>query len=319
MESKRYGLIKSHQPEYETTAAFTGNCLNSNFDSVVKINDMCNRYGMDTISAGGLVAFVTDCFEQGIISKKDTDGLEIRWGNHKAMVALIEKIAKREGIGNVLADGLEKAAEHMGKKAQHLAIHVRGEALPMHDPRYEPAMALIYKVNASPAKHLPASQFLKPPGLDLQIPAFSTEKHLQRERARAIRILEALNNSNNCAGLCIRGYLAYDVQFLPKFLTAATGKEWTLEELITVGERVANMRQGFNIRDEVNLINEYFPSLVLGNPPFRKGPLKGVTIDLKLMTDEYFQTMDWSKEDGKPSKKRLVELGLEDVAQDLYA
>ena len=318
MDSKQYGLVESHQPEYETTAAFTGNCLNSNFESVIKINDMCNRYGMDTISAGGLVAFTMDCFERGIISKKDTDGLEMRWGNHKAMVALIEKIAKREGIGDVLADGLEKAAEHVGQKAQNLAIHVRGEALPMHDPRCEPAMALIYKVNASPGKHLPASQFIKPPGLDLQVPASGTKRHLQRERAKVVRILEALNNSNSCAGLCLRGYLLYDVQFLPKFLTAVTGKEWTLEELTTVGERIANMRQAFNIRDGVNLIDEYFPSLVLGNPPFTKGPLKGVTIDLESMIDEYFQAMGWSMKDGRPLRRKLVELGLEDVAQDLY-
>ena len=318
MINEKYSVLESHQPEYETMAAFSSNCLNDNLESLIKVNDICNDYGMDTISAGGLVAFVINCFEEKLITKKDTDGLDMRWGNHQAIVEMTEKIANREGIGDILAQGLEKAVKHIGKKAERYAIHVRGEAIPMHDSRFEPAMALIYKVNASPAKHLPASQFTKPPGLNSQIPEFGTERQKQRERAKGMRILEALNNSNSCAGLCVRGYLSYHVQFLPRFLSAVTGKDWSLEELITVGERVANIRQAFNIRERVNLVEEYFPSLILGNPPLEKGPLKGVTVDLELMMDEYFREMDWDRKSGRPSKEKLTELGLEYVANDLY-
>lgn len=318
METEEYGVLESHQPEYETMAAFSSNCLNDSLESLIKVNHICNDYGVDTISAGGLVAFIINCFEEGFITKEDTDGLEMRWGNHQAIVKMTEKIVNREGIGDILAGGFEKAIKHIGKKAEQYAIHVRGEALPMHDPRFEPAMALIYKVNASPAKHLPASQYTGPPGLNLRAPQFGTEREKQKERARGVKILESLNNSMSSSGMCVRGYLSFDVQFLPAFLGAVTGKDWTLEELTQVGERIANVRQAFNIRDGVNFIKEYFPSLALGNPPLESGPLKGVRIDLELMMDEYFKEMDWDRESGKPSRKKLQELGLEDIATDLY-
>jgi len=154
MRSKKYGVLESHQPEYETMAAFSGNCLNDNLESIIKVNNICNDYGMDTISAGGLVAFIISCFEEKILTREDTDGLEMRWGNHQAIVEMTEKIANREGIGDILAQGLENAVRHIGKKAEPYAVHIRGEAMPMHDPRFEPAMALIYKVNASPATNI---------------------------------------------------------------------------------------------------------------------------------------------------------------------
>lgn len=188
----------------------------------------------------------------------------------------------------------------------------------MHDPRFEPALGLIYKVNASPAKHLPASQFFQPPGLDLAIPAFGTETNKQKERAAGVKVLECLNNAMSSAGLCVRGYLSFDVRFLAAFLTAATGKAWTLEELVKAGERIANMRQAFNVREGVNLIQEYFPPLALGKPPLQRGPLKGTSVDLDLMLDAYLKEMDWNLETGKPSIQKLTELGLENVANDIH-
>jgi aldehyde:ferredoxin oxidoreductase len=318
MESEEYGVLESHQPEYETMAAFSGNCLNDNIESLIKIDNICNDYGMDTISAGGLVAFLINCFEEGLITKEETDGLEMRWGNHQAIVKMTEMIANREGIGHILAQGFEEAVKHIGKKAEPYAIHIRGEALPMHDPRFEPALGLIYKVNASPAKHLPASQFFNPPGFDLGIPGFGADRQEQREKAGGVRILECLNNAMSAAGLCVRGYLSFDVRFLPAFLHAATGREWTVEDLITVGERIANIRQAFNTREGVNLIQEYFPPLALGKPPLDRGPLKGVVVDLNSMVEEYLKEMDWDRESGKPSRKKLNELGLNTIAEDLY-
>jgi len=131
--------------------------------------------------------------------------------------------------------------------------------------------------------------------------------------------LECLNNSMSSSGLCVRGYLSFDLRFLSAFLGAVTGEDWTLEELIKVGERIANVRQAFNVREGINLVKERFPSLALGNPPLQKGPVKGATVDLKLMLDEYFKEMDWDRKKGKPSKKKLRELGLEYIAKDLYS
>jgi aldehyde:ferredoxin oxidoreductase len=318
MESETYGLLESHQPEYETMAAFTGNCLNDNLESVVRVDNLCNNDGIDTISAGGLVAFLINCYEAGLITTEDTDGLEMRWGNHEAIVQMTEKIATREGIGDILAQGFEAATKHIGKGAARYAIHLRGEALPMHDPRFEPALGLIYKVNASPAKHLPASQYFKPPGLDLEIPEFGAERQKQIERVRGVRILECLNNAMSSLGLCVRGYLSFDVHFLPAFLGAATGREWTLEEMIEVGERIANVRQAFNAREGINLVEQGFPPIPLGRPPLTAGPLKDVTVNLETMMDAYFHEMKWDRQNGKPSRAKLKDLGLDDIANDLY-
>jgi aldehyde:ferredoxin oxidoreductase len=319
MESEEYGHLETHQPEYETMAVYSSNCMNDNIDSLIKIDNLCNNYGLDTISAGSLVAYVIQCYEEGFLTKADTDGLEMTWGNHRAIVAMTEKIAKREGIGDILAGGFERAVEHIGERTEPYAIHVRGEALPMHDPRFEPALGLIYKVNASPAKHLPASQFFKPPGLDLNISGFGTELDKQTERASGVKVLECLNNAMSSAGLCVRGYLSFDVRFLTAFLSAATGKEWTVEELVRVGERIANVRQAFNAREGVNLIDEHFPALALGKPPLEEGPLEGASVDLDAMVDAYLEEMDWNKKTGQPSEKKLKELGLENIAHDLQS
>jgi aldehyde:ferredoxin oxidoreductase len=317
MESKKYGVLETHQPEYETMAVFSSNCLNDNIESLIKIDNLCNNYGVDTISAGSLVAYVIQCFEEGLITKEDLDGLEMTWGNHEAIVAMTEKIATREGIGDILAGGFQSAIEHLGTRTEPYAMHVRGEALPMHDPRFEPALGLIYKINASPAKHLPASQFFKPPGLDLDIPDFGTDIEKQVERARSIRVLECLNNAMSSAGLCVRGYLSFDVRFLAAFLEAATGKNWTVEGLVEAGERIANMRQAFNLREGVNLIDEKFPRLALGKPPLERGPLAGSSVDIDSMLEAYLEEMDWDKESGIPSRRKLNELGLQNIADDL--
>jgi aldehyde:ferredoxin oxidoreductase len=117
----------AHKPEYETLAMFGSNCANDNLDSIIIAGDICNRYGLDTISGGACIAFTIECYENGIITKQDTDGLEMTWGNHKAIVAMTEKMAKREGFGDIIADGVKKAAEKIGKGSEKYAMHVGGQ------------------------------------------------------------------------------------------------------------------------------------------------------------------------------------------------
>jgi len=126
----------SRRPEYETIAMFGTNCLNNNIESIIKANDICDRYGLDTISAAATIAFAIECFENGLITRADTDGIEMTWGNHKAIVAMTEKLARREGFGAVLADGVKVAAEKIGQGADQYAIHVQGQELPAHDPKH---------------------------------------------------------------------------------------------------------------------------------------------------------------------------------------
>ena len=129
------------RPEYETTAAFGANCANSNTESISMANDICNRAGLDTISAGTIIGFAIELYENGILTKKDTDGIDLKWGNHQAMVAMTEKLAKREGLGDILADGVKIAAEKIGKGAEKFAVHIGGQELGMHDPKISEAPA----------------------------------------------------------------------------------------------------------------------------------------------------------------------------------
>ena len=141
-----------YKPEYETLGAFGTMCLNDNLESIIKLNDICNRYGLDTISAGATMAFAIECYENRLITSRDTDGIELRWGNHQAIVAMTEKLAKREGLGQVLADGVKRAAQQLGKAAEEFAIHIHGQEVPMHDPKRFMNYAISY-LNTTPARH----------------------------------------------------------------------------------------------------------------------------------------------------------------------
>ena len=152
-----YKLEFTHKPEYETLTSFGTLTLCDDLPTIFKANDMCNRAGLDTISAGSTVAFAIECFENGILTAKDTDGLELRWGDSAAIIALLEKIIAREGIGDVLADGARVAARKIGKGAERYAMEVGGQEVPMHDPRLDPGFGVVYQAEPTPGRHTIAS------------------------------------------------------------------------------------------------------------------------------------------------------------------
>ncbi|MFC1998971.1 aldehyde ferredoxin oxidoreductase family protein [Chloroflexota bacterium] len=143
----------THKPEYETEGAFGSMCLNTNLESIIMASDICNRYGFDTISAGATVAFAMECYENGLITKEDTGGIELTWGNHEAIVKITEQMGKREGFGAVLADGSKVAAEKIGKGAEQYTVHVDGQEPAMHDPKNSPRFATGYMMDAAPGRH----------------------------------------------------------------------------------------------------------------------------------------------------------------------
>lgn len=168
--------IEAHQPEYESASAFGSMTLNNDYPSLIKANELCNRYGLDTISGGACVAFAIECYEHGLIVPDDTGGIELAWGDHEAMNAMLEKLARREDFGDVLADGVKRAAERLGPVAEPFAMHIGGQELPMHDPRFEPGLGVIYKVDATPGRHTQACQYLVPPGFPTERPAFGEDR-----------------------------------------------------------------------------------------------------------------------------------------------
>ncbi len=285
------------KPEYETACAFGTMCLNSNLESIIMANDICDRYGLDTISAGGVVAFAIECYENGLISKEDTNGIELRWGNHQAIVAITEKIAKREGFGDVLADGVKLAAERLGKGTTEYAIHIGGQELPMHDPKYAPSYATSYTIDATPGRH--------------------TQGSSNSSKGEDQKTENTLCQAKNAAGICLFAE-AIDADGLSQFLTAVTGHPYTVEAVYEVGERISNIRQAFNIREGINPLERHVPDRVLGRPPQQEGPLAGITVDLHTRLSNYLRAMDWNPETAKPSKQKLQQLGLGDVSAVLW-
>lgn len=287
VESGPYA-VEDHKPEYETLAAFGSMLLNDNLESIIYLNHICNNYGLDTISVGSTIAFAIECYENGIITKDDTGGIELGWGKHKVIVEMTEKLAKREGFGNILADGVKVAAEKIGKGSEKYAMHVGGQEIPMHDPRlitmpYNKTRAFMYLADATPGRHTQNPH----EGFAMQ-----------------------------ATGVCMfGGFMGYDV--LPS-INAVTGWNVTSSDMRIVGDRIATMRQAFNVREGFKLSDFKYPDRVLGKPPLKSGPLANVTIHPEVQVAEYFKSMDWDLNTGKPTRNKLIELGLEDVAKDLW-
>ncbi len=309
-----YQGVAHHKVEYETAASWGTMTLTDDFPAMIKINDLCNRYGFDTIGAGCTAAFAVECYENGVLTKEDTDGIELSWGNEEALVALLEKMARREGIGDVLADGTRRAAERIGNGAAEFAMHVQGSEVPMHDPKFQPGLATTYKMDATPGRHTQGHEDMPPvfdgwPEHDKY--TYTGKADLHKKCSEMIHVV-------NAAGVCIFAYLAYDWNFMPGFLTAVTGWDIDTDECYVIGERIADMRHAFNLREGLNPLQFEVPARLVGNPAQTEGNLRGITVDIDTQVREYCASMDWDPETAVPSRERLLELGLENVAADLH-
>lgn len=308
-----------HKPEYETATFFGTMCLNDNLESIIMANDICNRYGLDTISTGSTIAFAIECYQNHIITSKDTDGIELNWGNHRAIVALTEKMAKREGFGDILADGSKAAAEKIGKGAEKYAMHVRGQELPCGDPRGMPSKAAVLITGAAPGQHMRGSVKWVESGLGPQGMEFPPlEKYTYSGKGQIDAWMRKYYHAVEAAGICLLGDWGLSVDSILNQLAAVTGQEYSLEELLKVGERIACCSQAFNVREGLKPADFKLPARVTGHPPLKEGPNANVTLDVANMVKEFFEAMEWDAETGKPSKKKLDELDLEGVAKELW-
>ncbi|MBI5305675.1 MAG: aldehyde ferredoxin oxidoreductase family protein [Chloroflexi bacterium] len=310
--------IEAHQPEYETGSAFGSMTLNGDYPAIIKANELCNRYGLDTISAGACIAFAMECFEHGLITARDTGGIELTWGDHRAMNAMLEKLARREDFGDVLAGGVQRAAEQLGNGAEAFAIHVGGQELPMHDPRFEPGLGLIYKMDATPGRHTQACQFTVPSGFTSVRPGYGEKRDQQAGRGRWMKEASCLNHTMNASGLCLFGYTSTHVTFVPEFLSAVTGMPFTVDDMLITGERIANVRQAFNVREGINAVTQPIPARAYGVPPLPNGPTAGITVQVEQMLHEHLDEMGWTRDAAIPTRAVLERLGLADIARELW-
>jgi aldehyde:ferredoxin oxidoreductase len=319
LEGEAYTVEEAHKPEYETLAAFGPLLLNDDLEAIVKVNSLCDRFGLDTISTGVTVAFAIECAEQGLIDASLGDGLTLSWGNAEAIVELVRQIAHREGVGDLLADGVRRASERIGGEAAAFAMHAGGQELPMHDARYEPTLGLAYAVDPTPGRHntansglvdiAPLREILEAEGLS------SPARYEYDKKGTEFALLNRYLQVVNCAGLCMFSLIMGQPP-VRAWINAATGWELDLQDLLRIGHRVQVLRLAFNLREGIPAAGVSLPNRAKGYPPLRSGPLRGVSLDMEAMKHDYFEAMGYD-EGGMPTRELLDSLGLHGIADDL--
>ncbi len=313
VKSGRHAGTHGHQPEYETLSSFGSLLLNSDVPSIIEANDICNRMGLDTISAGGVIAWAIDCYTRGILTRADTEGIELAWGDSQAILAALERLGAVEGsFGALLAQGVKRASEQIGRGSGAYAIHVGGQELPMHDPRFTPGLALTYQLDATPGRHTQGGENAPWPDMS-GVP----DKYTYTGKGEFHLKLAAAMHFINALGVCQFGYSAYPVDIWPAFYSVITGRELTLENALVIGERIANLRLAFNLREGVNPLELHVPDMVIGVPPLEVGNLHGVTVDIEAQIRDYVAAADWDPVTCVPSAARLHRLGLDFLVADL--
>ncbi len=323
----KYPLEETHKPEYETCCAFGALVLNNDLDAVFKINDVLNRAGMDSISAGAVVAFAMECYENGILSREDLDGIDLRWGNAEGILALIDRMIRREGVGDLLADGVRIAARKIGKNSERYAMHAGGQELPMHDPRFDPGFLVSYEMEPTPGRHTNISyqwaemfamhRLFK--GLPKCPPVYRVK---EKYRPEGKEILQAAGSKyvqmGNGLGACLFGLHLGTKLPLVDYTNAATGWSFSPEDYLIAGERIQNVRQAFNAREGIRPAVDFrMAPRAAGDPPLTYGPVKGVRLDRARLNGDFCRAMGWDPATGIPTRAKLLELGLEEIAQAL--
>lgn len=313
----RYQGAEGHRPEYETLSAFGSLLLNDDLGAIIEVNEMCNRAGIDTISVGGTVAFAIDCFEHGLIDEGTTGGLALGWGKSREIVRLVELIIAREGVGDILADGVRRAAERIGKGAERFAVHAGGQELPMHDPRLDAGYGIAYQCEPTPGRHT-ISCFMSAMimAVDTQFPkvAKMLREAPGKEQQNLIwytagsLFMQLLNGSGVCQFGPFTG--AYP---LVEYLNLVTGWDLEADEYLAIGERILALRKAFTLREGVRPEDSRLHHRAAGNPPLTQGPTRGVQLDMQRLEAGVYSLLDWDTASGGPSREKLKALGLEDL------
>jgi len=309
--------------EYESLSAFTAFVLNENVEAAIQASYLCNEYGIDTISAGAIIAFAMECYEHGVIKKKDIGDLDLSWGNPAALSEMIRLISMREGLGDILAEGVKTASKILGKGSEKFAIHGKGLEAPAHDPRSGKALAVTYGTANRGMCHIhPLEGMAYDSGkFDFGLVKYglvdpnTVHRWDEKGKGKSVKILQdgliVPDILSTCkfflyAGLTIDNYA--------DMLSALTGWEIDGRELLKVGERVINLQRLFNIREGFNRDDDLIPERVRQRPSFGiyQDEPRCVIKDYEGMLNEYYEARGWDLITGKPSKDKLRELGLEE-------
>jgi aldehyde:ferredoxin oxidoreductase len=314
IEDGPYAGVYGHGPEYETLAGFGGNCQCDDLNAISWMNDLCNRYGLDTISTSSSLAFAMEAYERGLITQEQTGGLDLTWGNAEAMIEAIHAIARREGIGELLADGVRAAAQQFGPEAEAFAIHVKGLEMPYHDPRAFVSMAANYATGVRGGCHLESLSYWLGYGVRFDVYGWYNpqdyDPHDSVGKGQVAVDFQNYMAVYNPLGLCkfiAKGKV--EPRHIADLVNAALGWGWTARDLLLTGERICNLKRLINLRLGITRADDTLPQRVLAEPR-PSGGAEGVLPDLDLMLEEYYSARGWTP-DGVPSPERLAALGLE--------
>jgi aldehyde:ferredoxin oxidoreductase len=330
IRSGKYSLEENPAsgPEYEAIASLGTNLLIGDIQAVTKANDYCNRMGIDVISAGSVISYAMECYEHDLITKEELGGIELKWGDPDAMLSILKLIVERKGIGKILSTGVKRASKEI-EGSDLYAVHVKGLEVPMHDPRSNFLLGLHYATTPFGAQHTSASD-----GVPLTMIPFSNEDldYIPKPDKRAMDILNPLGKARalitiqdrsfmmDSMGICdfIAMSLSVSSRFVSAMLALTTG--WSMkyrEQFLKTGERIANLCRAFNLRCGWTFSDDILPPRIL-KESHPDGGAKGVLVNLIPMLQEYYELRKWDLKTGKPSADKLEELGLKDIASDLY-
>jgi aldehyde:ferredoxin oxidoreductase len=315
-------------PEYETIVAFGSLCEIDDLNAIAKANQLCNAYSMDTISAGNVIAFAMESYEKGLLNNSDTGGMEFQFGNADTMLQLLEMIAHRKGVGNLLAEGVKNASEKIGKGSSRFAMHVKGKELPMHDPRGKAGLGLAYAVSPSGADHLQhahdpvfirPSKFMETFGITEGVDADS----LGPAKVRLFVYAQLWWSLLDCLGACKFIFMPHnagvlDSGHLVELVNATTGWDTSLWSLMKASERALNLACCFNLREGFTAADDTLPERLFEELAF--GSRKGSRLDKKGFGEAlhlYYEMMGWDRNTRVPTIAKLEELDLGWVAKEI--
>jgi aldehyde:ferredoxin oxidoreductase len=303
-------------PEYETLGALGSNCGIDDVAAICKANELCNKYSLDTISTGISIGFAMECYESGILTDKDTDGIKLNFGNSEAMVQIIEKIANREGLGDILAEGVKKAAEKIKNGSDKYAMHVKGVEIPMHEPRLKHGLAIGYALSPTGAEHM--TNFSDDSFGHRKVMAYHGSigileplemDDLSPKKIRAVVYVTNWQYVSNALLMCY--FVSWSYSHLTGVVNAVTGWNTSIWELMKAGERISTMARVFNNREGLTEKDDWLPDRFF--EPHTSGALSEVALDpekFKSAIKTYYKMMGWDK-NGKPTSAKLEELEID--------
>jgi aldehyde:ferredoxin oxidoreductase len=318
----KYKGAKGEGPEYESVGTLGGQCQVTDMEAITKAHYLCDDYGLDTISTGGTIAFAMECYEKGILTKSDTDGLELRFGDADIVIELVHKIAKREGFGDLLAEGTRRMSQKLGKGSEKFAMNVKGLELPAYDSRAVQITGLAYATANRGGDHVTAyiqgPTFLDIPFLCIPDSRIKDPLVADPEEVHVLVDLENVMSALDTLGACkFMGFCVASEEWV-ELVAHCLGRKFTYDDLVKVGERAYNLARVFSVREGLTRADDTLPPRLL-EEPLPEGMAEGkVNENLPTMLDKYYELRGWDKATGKPTPEKLKELGLEEYIPDIW-